>query len=65
MPEWTLQCKKTIVCTCRHWIGESVYCPEHRAYEAVISWKEVTVNDGRTAAEAHSSRIHGNAADGR
>lgn len=36
---WILECEHTIVCGCRHHIGEKIYCTKCGAYQFVRGWK--------------------------
>jgi hypothetical protein len=49
---WILECEHTIVCGCRHHIGERIYCTKCGAHQLVRGWKHFDAGTVGTASES-------------
>ena len=66
---WILECEHTIVCGCRHYVGEKVYCIKCGANQLVRGWKHFEAgrdssSSGGSVSDAAMEAAHPGLSDG-
>lgn len=66
---WILECEHTIVCGCRHYVGEKVYCIKCGANQLVRGWKHFEAgrdssSGGGSVSDAAMEAAHPGLSDG-